>query len=100
MSRKRVNNLHFSSLFSVNSDAVNKRFSEACEILNITKWRLPSVTTVEDAFSTLLKASSKTRLIGPEYSRIIDVPGDGNCLFYSLLAPLLGRVPGQVLKYF
>ena len=95
MSRIRVNDLHFSSLFSVNSDEVNKRFKDACEILNISKWKVKSVTTVEDAFSALRKSSSKTNLMGPEDSRILDVPGDGNCLFYSLLAPLLGRVPGQ-----
>jgi hypothetical protein len=75
---------------------VNKRFSEACEILNIKKWRLPTVTKVSDAFSALLKSSSRTRFGGPEGSKIIDVPGDGNCLFFSLIDPLLGQVPGQV----
>ena len=95
MSRIQVNDLHFSSLFSVNSDEVNKRFKDARDILNISKCKLKSVSTVEDAFLALLKSSSKTNLLGPENSQVLDVKGDGNCLFYSLLAPLLGRVPGQ-----
>ena len=98
MTHIRANNLDFSSLFSVDQEDVNQRFAQACETLDISSWRLHRGLTIGDTYAALLKVPSKTNVIGPEGSIIINVPGDGNCLFSSLLDPLLGYVPGQVLK--
>ena len=95
MPRIVTNNLHYSSLFSADNAAVNKRFDKACRKLNISKWRRCPDLTIGDSYSLLL-TSNKACATGPEDSRIVDVPGDGNCLFYALLAPLLGKVPDQV----
>ena len=96
MTGKVTNNMHYSSLFSVDNAAVNKCFDKACKKLNISKWRYCTDLTIGDSYSFLL-TSNKVCGIGPEDSRIVDVPGDGNCLLYSLLAPLLGKVPDQAL---
>ena len=96
MPTKVTNNLHYSSLFSVNNATVNKCFDKACKRLNISKWRRCQYLIIVDSYSSLL-TSNKSCAIGPEDSKIVDVRGDGNCLFYSLLAPLLGKVPGQVI---
>ena len=97
MTHIRANNLDFSSLFYVDQQDVNQCFAEACETLDISSWRLQPGLIIGDSYAAL-KVPSKTNVIGPEGSIIINVPGDGNCLFSSLLGPLLGYVLGQVLK--
>ena len=93
MAYRLTNNLKFSSLFCCDTEEVDKRFTKACEKLNISKWRC--TFTISEAFEKLLDSAEK-RKKGPEDSRVVDVRGDGNCLFYCLLAPLLGFVPGPV----
>ena len=97
MAFRLTNNLKFSSIFSCDAEKVDQRFTEACEKLNISKWRCTS--TVRGALERLLDSADK-RKKGPEDSRLVDVRGDGNCLFYCLLAPLLGFVPGPVDQVF
>jgi hypothetical protein len=95
--RKAVD-LKFSSLFPCDSEEVNLRFASACSKLSIEKWR--KETKISEAFKSLIISAGRVNFKGPESSKIIDVPGDGNCLFYSLLAPLLGFVPEKVYFLF
>ena len=91
-----TNNLVFSSIFPCDNERVNEQFLSSCRKLGIEEWRLKS--TVREAYSALLCSPSITSFVGPEGSKLVDVVGDGNCLFYSLLAPLLGFVPGPADK--
>ena len=84
----------FTSYFSVDSPAVNARIQEATELLNIDKYR--KVKTIRQACERVLRVRTDHIMdgeSGPEGSFIVDVPGDGNCLFHSLCCLLLGRVP-------
>ena len=42
MAYRLTNNLKFSSLFCCDTEEVDKRFTKACEKLNISKWRCTS----------------------------------------------------------
>ena len=99
---RSTNNLVFSSIFPCNNKRVNERFIDACKKLGLEEWRLKP--TVKEAYTSLLESPRVTKGRGPEGSKVVDVRGDGNCLFYSLMAPLLGFVPGPadkvVLEYF
>ena len=84
----------FSSYFAVNNPAVNARIQEATELLNIAEYR--KVKTIRQACARVLRERTDHIMdgeSGPEGSFIVDVPGDGNCLFHSLCCLLLGRVP-------
>jgi hypothetical protein len=93
---RSTNNLVFSSIFPCNNKRVNERFIAACKKLGLEEWRLKP--TVKEAYTSLLESPSVTKGRGPEGSKVVDVRGDGNCLFYSLMAPLLGFVPGPADK--
>ena len=84
----------FTSYFPVDSPAVNARIQEACELLNIAKYR--KVKTIRQACERVLRERTDHIMngeSGPDGSFIVDVPGDGNCLFHSLCCLLLGQVP-------
>ena len=90
--------MKFSSIFPCDTREVAERFTEACKNLNIIN--LGSGNIVKENYKSLLKNDRLlewSRSKGLENSEIVDVPGDGNCLFYSLLAPLLGYIPDKGL---
>lgn len=94
MERKKRKCFKFSSLFPCDSQAVDDRFAYACCIFNIMELR--KFPEVKDTYHSLLQtAGSAPRLKGPEGSVLVDVPGDGNCLYYTLVAPLLGYIPDK-----
>lgn len=88
--------LKFSSLFPCDTKEVKIRFQQACEKLGINNLR--GSCEVKANYQALL-IRNYTETEGPENSLIVDVRGDGNCLLYALLAPLLGFIPDKVIFY-
>ena len=83
------NNLNFSSLFSVESESVNQKFKKALETFGLHK--LIHFESVKFNCDHLIHTELDFEP-GPEGSRILDVPGNGDCSINALLAPLLGFV--------
>ena len=83
-----TSNLSFSSLYPCNTDQVNQIFRDAAINLDIHTSR--RFDTVKDIYKELIKkVTTICDKIAPN-SAIVDVPADGNCMFYCLAAPLIG----------
>ena len=94
--RKYSKILEFSSIFCCDTNAVSDHYYSACEKLNIVDYRKKH--NVKELYIHLV-ANSRAYSKGPNYSKVLEVPSDGNCLFYCLLAPLLGYIPEIVGIY-
>ena len=81
------NNLDFSSLFPVNSKYANDLYRNA-----INKFELQvDFNDIKENCENLIR-KYKAKVTGPEGSKIINVPANGDCSVNALLAPILGFV--------
>ena len=88
----------FSSFFPLNSDAVNARLLEAVRKLNLEPFM--KCKTIRGACKKFLRAGERAGTAFeaeyvPQGACVVDVPGDGNCMWYSLFALLLGERPSK-----
>ena len=86
-----TNNLIFSSIFPCDNDSTNNMFRRAATKLGIAAYDR-RVQTVSEAHKSILSNVGRRHIKGPENSVVVDVPGDGNCLFYCLAATLVGFI--------
>ena len=83
------NNLKFSTLFSINKYSVNDVYKKTITMLGLEKYT--NFKTVSDNYENILKENDVVG-DGPEDSKLVDVPGWGDCSIIALLSPVLGFV--------
>ena len=76
--------------FPVNNEKSKRLFQNAIQVLSLENF--VEFESIEENCKTLLESNNPDREIGPEGSKVINVPGRGDCWLIAYLAPILGFI--------
>ena len=80
----------FSSVFPVNNESSRRLFQNTIKVLGLENF--VKFESIEENCKTLIQNNTPDRETGPEGSKVINVPGKGDCWLIAYLAPLLGFI--------